>query len=248
MQSVKRIFAILRVIGGSPEGIGVTQIARQIGLPKGTVSRILAALEREGAVHRSEKNKLTVGAQLRALQPAVSLSDHLVAAARQTLEKLNRESGEAVTLGVLDGSVVTYIDHLPSRHQVQVVNWTSRSIPLHVTSSGKILLAFGTDELRTGYLSRPLERFAKKTIINPSILEKELAKVRKIEAAATVDEFAQEVSGYAVPIFDKKRQPLAALSLYGPTYRLTGGPAGENVIRLLKRGAREIETRLALSN
>ncbi|MFV2040237.1 MAG: helix-turn-helix domain-containing protein, partial [Acidimicrobiales bacterium] len=53
VQSIERAFSLLRALATRP--MGVTDLARHVGLPKSTVSRLLGALETEGAVEQVER-------------------------------------------------------------------------------------------------------------------------------------------------------------------------------------------------
>ena len=72
MKLLDRAFAILQAVAAEPKGIGVTEIAGRLGLAKSTTSRLMAALEAQGALSRSAENQFTIGpiiSQLVANQP-----------------------------------------------------------------------------------------------------------------------------------------------------------------------------------
>ena len=244
MQSVERIFTILRTIAGEVHGIGVTRLAERIQLPKGTVSRFLTALEVEGAVIRSPDNRFVIGEQLSALCRPPTFEGQLVSLARPILMALNQETQEAVGLSVLDGNSVRYIDHLASLHSVQVVDWTGRSVPLHISSSGKLFLANASDAFIADYVSTPLAYFTENTITTSEMLLTTLATVRETGVAVSDEEFADGVIGYAVPIRDKQQHLIAALTLYGPKYRLSPLNEENMLVKQLKEAVQLIEVKL----
>src|SRR5205807_1922430 len=94
--------------------------------------------------------------------------------------------------------------------------WVGKRMPLHATSDGKVLLAFGTSDLS----SDPLEPLTKRTITSRDKLALQLRRVRSNHWAAAVGELEVGLNGVASPIFDGGEQCVAALSVSGPSYRV----------------------------
>lgn len=219
MKLLERSFGILRVIADAPEGVGVSVIAARMGLAKSTTSRILSALEGQGAVVRSAENRFTIGSlitQLIAKQPFLQT---LTASARPYLQQLVAETGEAAALCVQDGDQVLYVDQVQSQQAVQVLDWTGKRFPLHVLAAGKVFLAYGSAEFLDDYLSKPLVAFTDKSIVSAEKLRSELDQVRTAGVAQTDEEFAEAIVGYAAPLFNAQRECIAALNVFGPKFR-----------------------------
>ena len=140
VQSVERAFAILRALTTGPAG--VSQVAERTGLPKSTVSRLLATLVEVGAVHQSDAmGSYSLGEALIDLSSAASPSRTLASMVRPYLVGLMGEIEEVAGLAVLDGDRVYYLDQVDADHEVQVRDWTGESVDAHVVSSGLVLLA-----------------------------------------------------------------------------------------------------------
>jgi DNA-binding IclR family transcriptional regulator len=244
MQAIERTFAILRVIARHDGELGVSRIGEQLDLPKSTISRFLVALEAEGVVMRSSQNRFSLGAGLMQLTRPRSLHQMLVHISRPELLALSQKTDEAVGLSVLDGCNVTYIDHIASRHTVQVVDWTGRSAPLHVTSSGKLLLAFSSVEFIDAYLDQSLEPFTTHTTDSADELRAQLGNIRAQGFAVSDEEFAYDVLGYAAPISAVTGTTLAAITLYGPKYRLSELGKRHDLVTLLRSCCMAIEEEL----
>ena len=238
MQAIQRTCAILRIIAQYNGEIGVSRIAQKLDLPKSTISRFLAALEAENLVTRSAQNLFSLGPQLLELTSQPTFAHSLAAIARSELLALNQQTGEAVGLSVLDGHNTTYLDHLASIHAVQVMDWTGRSVPLHITSSGKLLLAHSSPEFINSYLKQPLEAFSSYSITSAERLKKQFLAIRTQGFAISNEEFASGVLGYAVPIRNETGTIIAAITLYGPKYRLT---KRDELVKALKSSSRAIE-------
>jgi DNA-binding IclR family transcriptional regulator len=111
------------------------------------------------------------------------------------------------------------VEHLAqrdSRHFVGVGNWVGRRVPHHCTANGKVFLAFGAAPV-----PEPLERLAPRTITARRALDAELDAVRTKGYATTSDELEDGLAALAAPVFDAGGRAVAALSISGPTTRLT---------------------------
>ena len=113
-------------------------------------------------------------------------------------------------------------EHLAQRdsaHFVSVTNWVGRRVPHHVAANGKVFMAFGAAPL-PDEIDR-LERFTPKTIRDRAALERQLEPVRRLGYATAVDELELGLAAMAAPVRGARGEIAAALSISGPTSRLT---------------------------
>lgn len=218
MQLLKRAFQILRVIAEAQDDIGVVDIARRAGLPKSTTSRILAGLVAQEAVARSAENHFTIGTTITYLNAKRPFLHTLTTLAEPILQTLVDETQEAAAVCVRDGHLVNYVLQVQSGQAVQVLDWTGQSYPLHVLAAGKLFLAFGSADFTRTYLARPLVKYTDKTL-TASTLSQELDQIRQRGFAETDEEFANDLVGYAAPIFDNAGECIAAVNVFGPKFR-----------------------------
>jgi len=245
VQSVKRAISILEAIASTPQGIGVTEVAHRVDLPKTTVARLLNTLEEAQAVERlSESHGFRIGPRIVAIASQIPYTQHLTTMARPYLLELAEATSEAVNLCCLDGDQVRYLDQVQSQYQLQIRDWTGYRLPLHVVSPGKILLAYGSKEMRQHYLSRPLEQFTEKTITDPQVLQQELDAIRTQGYASAYDEFEEGIVGIAAPVHDKTGQVVATVNVYGPGFRFPAEGEAEKITRLVVQTAHKIAARL----
>ena len=224
VQSIERAFAILQVVAAHPEGVGVTAVSQQVDLHKSTVSRLLATLEGVGAVERvPESNLFRIGSSLLSLISQVPFHQQLITLASPFLHQLTAQFGEDSGLCVPDGDQVLQIDQVRGQQQIQVRNWIGERYPLHTSVAGKLFLAFFAEERRERYLGeRPLIRYASQTYTDPDQLRPHLLTIRQQGYSWVLDEFADGLAGLAVPIFDGNNQIVAAVTIYGPSFRFPG--------------------------
>ncbi len=225
----------------SDEGIRVSDIARSLGVHPSTASRLLATLSHHGVVQRDPRTaRYRLGPAL--VVPVDDLRRlPIVSHARPHLEALTRSTGETSNLAVLDGLDVVYVDQV-TPPQVLMASWVGRRSPIHASSSGKVLLAFGAPDLLRTVLSRPLRRLTGKTITDPERLRSVIEEVRRSGYAVSVGELEEGLVTIAAPVIVGRRA-IAAVSCSGPIFRL---PPWERprFARMVAQAARRIAHRV----
>jgi DNA-binding IclR family transcriptional regulator len=226
VQSVDRAFAVLRQVARSPGGI--SDVARAVGLPVSTVARLLGTLESLGAVVRTgESGAYGIGAGIRTLAGPIDISETLVARARPILTALVAETGETSGLSVMEGNEVVYLEHVETTNEVTLRNWTGVRLPLHVVSSGLVLLAAQPPAAIVAYLARPLKRFTGATTTQPARITRRLAGIRRDGYVWTIGEFDDGITSVAAPVENAAGVTIAAIHCHGPSYRFPGDAATE---------------------
>jgi DNA-binding IclR family transcriptional regulator len=241
VQSIERALAILRYLAGT--GAGVSQIAGAVGLPKSTVSRLLATLHDNGAVTLSG-GRYTIGPLIGQLAAGTGRHGELVALARPYLAGLVDAFGEDAGVSVLDSGDVLYLDQLGSDAAVQLRDWTGERVPPHCVSSGLVLLAHAAPDARERALSGPLPRLTAKTMVAPKRLRRRLATVAGRDSEWVYGEFADDINSVAAPVFDSDGDVVAALHVHGPSYRFPGDRDADEVAAGVAAAAKQMSARL----
>ena len=199
MQSADKALAILAAFTEARPELGATELAGELGIHKSTVSRLLATLERRGLVRRAG-DRFLPGPELARLGSLAARGLALLPTAREPLARLADETGETVNLAIREGDRVLNVHQVETSHFVGVKDWTGRTTPLDVTANGKVLLAFGDGD---GDVYAELER------------------VRGCGYATAVEELEPGLNSAAAPVFDCTGACVAAVSVAGPSYRVT---------------------------
>lgn len=215
IQSVERAFTVLGALASGPAPLSV--VARDVELPLSTVSRLLSTLESIGAVARADDGAWSIGPAIHALG-AADPDAALVAAARPHLEALVAATGETAGISVRDGDVVRYLDHVAAEQDVQIKDWTGTSLPLHLVSSGQVLLAHAPAEVVERYLAGPLGGPTTRSLTTADALRERLAAVRRDGWSVTDRELSDEIASVAAPVHGPAGV-VAALHVHGPAYR-----------------------------
>jgi DNA-binding IclR family transcriptional regulator len=217
--------------------MGLSELARRSALPKATVHRLAGQLVEHGFLER-DGERYRLGVLLFELGQRVPRSRVLRDAALPFLEDLYVASRETVHLAVPAGRDVMYIDKLVGHSSGRTPSAVAGRLPMHCTATGKAILAhLHPDELEE-YLSAPLERVTRHTIVVADVLRTEVAAARRAGWAVEREETLIGYVSVASTVFDGEERPIAALSVTGPGRRLDAtrfGPAVRTAARGLTR-------------
>lgn len=218
VQSVERAFAILRALSVAPAG--VSELAEVVSLPKSTVARLLSTLEMTGAVDRvDESTAYQIGDGLVALAGARDASAGLAMAVRPHLVQLAESLEEAAGFCVPEGYTMHFLIQVESPQPVQVRDYSGLAVPMHIGPAGLCVMArWPLDEVQR-YLSRPLEAYTARTVVDPPKILERLEAARELGYVAVDEEFAEGLSSVAAPVFDGQGHVIGAINVHGPTYR-----------------------------
>lgn len=243
VQSIERAFAVLGALADGP--VGVTDVAGRVGLPKSTAARMLASLEREGAVEQVPgETRYRLGPRIVALAAGLRDTRGLIAIAHPTLVALAGELGEAAGLSVPDGRAVHYIDQVDSPNPVQVRDWTGSRIPMHAVSSGQVFLAHLSASGLARFLAEPLESFTPRTLTDAGGLLERLRDIRRDGHAWVHEEFDEGIASIAAPVAGADGEIVAAVHVHGPTYRFPSTGSEATVAAAVRAAGARIGVRL----
>lgn len=219
MAALDNFIRVLRCIAGTPADRSLTEVARQVGLAKSHVHKMLGKLVEEGLAqkdtrtgrYRAGLTLFELGANAVAgLQLDVTISPYLSFLARRT--------EETVTVGVLHGSDVVYIRNIDSQHALRAAQALGSRVPAHTVGSGKALLAHQPEAALAAMLDRGLPAFTRYTITDPDRFRQELAAVHQQGYAVGDQEAELGVRGVAAPIFHGT-EAVAAIAVCAPVQR-----------------------------
>ena len=221
-QAVVRAIRLLKAFSPDQPELSLAQLCAGIGLTKTTTHRLLTALESEGLVARNGvRNTYHLGPAVIALGSQALLSSGLRPAVRSTLEALAAETGETTTLEILVGDQMLVLDGVVGRHLVSAHLDIGTRWPVHVTSTGKCLLACMDEARRDQLLRLPLARFTDNTMTDPDVLRAELEAIRKRGFSTAYEELEKAYVAVAAEFRDPLGNVEGALCIGGPTSRFS---------------------------
>ena len=222
IQSVDRSVQLLNALSLSRHPQSVAELAAACHLNRSTAWRLLSTLEYHGLVERDGiSQRYAIGYAL--VRMAAGKTDHsiLIRTARPVLERIAAETGETVNLSVATpAGTVVCIDQVDAAPLVGV-NWLDRPLPWHCTSAGKLHLAFLPPAELEAYLAHgPFQAMTPRTITDPDLLRSEIAETRRRSYSIVLDELEPGLHAVSAGVLVADR-PVAALSVSGPSFRLT---------------------------
>ena len=202
---LERAMEILGCFDEKHSALTLTQLAQLTKLPMSTCHRIVGTLEEGGFLSKGSDRKFRVGTKLWTIAQHAPLSERLRESALPTLARLYEETGENVTLAVLDRGQALYVDRLVGERSIPTISRAGGHLPLHTTGVGKVLLAYQSEKAIEQYLSQPLPRPTPQSITQPDALRRDLAEVRKNGYSITRQEMTRGSGSIAVPIMRNGR-------------------------------------------
>ncbi|SRR6266545_1142593 len=232
--SVDNALRLLELIG-EHQIIRVSEAAELLGVARSTAHRLLGALRRRGFVLQDKPNG--------AYRPGPVLNEIGLAAigridirlvARPVLEELSEQTQETVSLSLLEGRNVRFVDGVESPRSVRVGNRTGLVLPAHCTAAGKaILAALPRIELARRYQDRELITRTPSSISTWEQLEEELEQVRRRGYALNGEEGEEGICAVAAAVRDLTDAPLASLAVVLPATRMAQADAATFIPMLM---------------
>ncbi|MFB9274941.1 IclR family transcriptional regulator [Cohnella cellulosilytica] len=217
VRAVERALDVLLCFASGHEW-GLTEIAVKVGLHKSTIHRLLATLEDRGFVTRDPSTeKYRLGLSVLELSANLSRSDDPSVVLLPEMERLRDELSETVSLYVRDRSERVRIQAVQSTQAIRRVATVGARLPLSVGASSKVLLAFADPGVRDAVLSDP----AWPAQLDREIFVKQLDDILAAGYATSFEEREPGAAAVSAPIFNRSGKLVAALSVSGPSNRLT---------------------------
>ena len=200
--AVKKAFQVLQLIAGTDRGMGISELAKNLGISKGTVHGITAALEEAGVIIRNPfTKKYNLGYTLIELGKKGLSKIPLREAARRHMERLVEETDETVFLGILRGDHILIVDAAESNKELKITSPSGTKLSLTAGAAAKVFLAYADEKKALEYLrTKGLPKYTENAITDLQTYLEEIKKVRKRGFATDREEYLQGVNAVAAPI------------------------------------------------
>lgn len=219
-QSALRAVRLLKLFTPDRPVMGLAELSALAGLNKTTAHRLLQALVSEGMLERSrEAAGYRIGPAVVALGMQALARDGLRSRARPLLQSLAAETGETATLEIPVEDTMLILDEVSGGHRIAAGGNVGTRWPMHATSTGKAVIAFGQDGMER--LGERLTPLTVRTITDRERLLAQLDEIRRRGFAETVDELEDGFTGVGTVVRGESGEVIGAMSVCGPTQRLT---------------------------
>lgn len=214
-QTVQKALNLLEALVRSGQPRRLTELARQLGLTKPNVYRLLSTLTILGYVKKDPETSLySPTLKLWEMGSMLVRDVDLVAVAAPRLRRLAEETRESVQLAVFDGGFAVYVDKVDSPQPLKAITSIGTRVPATVTSTGKALLAWMPSEALDAAFQH-VKRYTPATLTRRKDIERDLEETRLRGYAINRGEFRPGVCGIAVPVRDRSGGVVAAVGVWG---------------------------------
>jgi IclR family transcriptional regulator, acetate operon repressor len=236
---VLKAFRLLTHLATSSQPVGLAELSRALKLPKPTTHRLARSIEQAGFVQKDPlTRRYRVGVALEDLAIGALRYGASHAARRLIMNGLAERLGARVNLVVLKSGNLSSVEWVESTAPLRVDLGSNSPMPVHCTASGKLLVAFGSDELQKHVLRlASFPACTKKTITNVRAFSRELDKIRRRGFAEDDQELLPGVNCLAVPIRDRAGQVVAGLAVMAPAATLPLAKIGSHLPEIRKCAA-----------
>jgi len=211
--------AVIELLSRSDCPLSLSQVARELGMVKSNVHRLMQALVDTRFVLRDERSGCYLSSiKLWELGSAVLSKLDLRRHAQSQMEALMASTGESVHLSVLDGREVVYVHKVDSPNPVRAYSQIGGRAPAHCVATGKVQIAYGAPSLLAD-IARSLVRHTERTLVDPEAFLREMKRIRAQGHALNRAEWRADVWGIAAPIMDARGSVIAAIGISGPAAR-----------------------------
>lgn len=247
---VHRAFTLLRHIAAGGRCRNASATARELGINRTTLIRLLHTLEAERMIELVDEGlSWQLGPGMIALAADALKSRDVVRVAQPVMARLVADLGLSSHLGILDGTEIIYIlRETPNSHLVSNVREGSR-LPAHATTIGRVLLGWLPEaELARRYGGAQLSTFTDKTATSLQDLAAQIAADKARGVAWSSGNFERGIGSCAAPVFDHRGRAVAAINVTGPEVQFQPGTGlAQTIETAVKQAAAEVSAALGHS-
>jgi len=212
-----RAFRVLETVARHEDGCTLAQLVEALALPKQTVHRLVTQLEGAGLLAREPRGRrIQLGYRVEALGVGALTNGPGRRERHAILTSLCEQLGMTCNIAVLSGTDIVYLDRVETTWPLRLVLAPGSHVPLHATSSGKLLASLLPKAQRDRLLHLlSLRRFTEHTIVDSEALERELEETRKRRIGINRAEHVDGLCGVAVPVMLDRQRACAAVAIQG---------------------------------
>lgn len=217
-----RTLAILELLGRYREGRTASEIARELGLPHNSVSRIIETMHLRGWLYRREDDRrFTLTNRVADLTRPQVNDKSLVLCAWEALKHLRDQSGETAQLVTLSEHQVLVLEQCESDQAIKVTGRVGLRVPAYSSAPGKAILARLPDtELERFFSQVKMKAFTPTTCATQQDLLSSLQQTKERGYATDLAEGLEGIHCVAAVILDSYQYPIAAFTVIAPSFRL----------------------------
>lgn len=222
IQTISRAIQILRSFSKEERAFSLAELHHKLGLSKSSLQRIMNTLVFFGFLEKDNEKKIyKLGMELYYLGKLVEEHSHLITAAKPYLQALRDQFGESVYLNIIENNNRKCIVVEEAKQELMTITYIGQASPLYAGASSKVLLAYLEPEKIQKYiLETDLKPLTDKTKTVKSELLEELTDIKEKGYAISFGERVSGIFSISAPIFNRRNEVIAGLSISVPLIRV----------------------------
>ncbi|MET0474116.1 MAG: IclR family transcriptional regulator [Mycobacterium sp.] len=216
---LSKITGILDTFSLAKPVLSLSELRTATGYPTSTVQRLVSNLVAEGFLDR-EGDRYRIGARMAYWAAPASRGIDRLRAVTPALQELREITGETACFFVREGPYRVCVAIEETAHAIRREMHVGKVVPLQAGSAGRVLMAWDADALRD-VMDEPLEAFTESTLVDAEALRADVERVRREGWSYTEGERDQGAAGLSAPVFDAGARLVGAMTISGPTSRVT---------------------------
>lgn len=221
LSSVTTAIHLLKTFTEDDQELGISELAKRLGVAKSTVHRLASALLDEGLLQQNPENgRYCLGIGLFSLGSLVRSRLDVTAESKYILNDLRSRSNENVRLAVLERQSVVFLHDFESSQTLRLRSGTGQLRPAFCTAEGLCLLSGLREPELAKFLTYPRTRRTEKTVIEEDVLRERIRKVKRLGYAVEDEECDEGTRCIAAPIYHGDGRIVAAVGVAGPRVRI----------------------------
>jgi len=222
VQSVIKAMKIFEELVYNGSAISLSKLSERVGLNISTVHRLVNTLLDLGYVEQNGDGQYRLGLFAYEIADIINRDFDLRKVVHPILEEIAAECNETCNLVVLENSQVVYLDQVESTNMVRMFASPGSRGPAYCTGAGKMLLSYLEERELAEYIQKTeFVPYTENTITDPLELERELKKIRLQGYSLDLEEREKGVRCVAAPILGREGKILGAISVSGPSTRIS---------------------------
>ncbi|MQA95182.1 MAG: helix-turn-helix domain-containing protein [Streptosporangiales bacterium] len=219
VQVLQKSARILDCFSATRPRLRAADIVQFTGMPTSTVARILRTLVGENLLQRHGA-EYSIGLRVTVWSAAAGAGSDLIATAAPLVARLRDRSGESGGLYIRQGEARVSVVQAESNKSIIFRGYVGQMMPLHAGAAGKVFLAYDPAALDAA-IATGLPPSTPKTVVDKTVLEEQLAEVRRRGWAFAEEEREEGLNSLSAPVFGADGGLVAAVAIGGPSFRLT---------------------------
>ncbi len=246
LKTIERALLVFKCFAQENSSLSTTDLSQKLGTNKATMSRVLSTLKKHDFLEQDPNTRrYRLGPAMAQMARAVNrtMNGEVVAVAKPPVDKLRDKVGETVHIEVVSGNNIYLAYAAVTPNPISLTIEVGDQVMPHAHAGAKAIVAFSEPDEIERWLTRDFFPFTENTVTDPDKLREIYREIRRTGVAYDWEEYLHEIYAVGAPIFNHANNPVAAVLIVVPSYRMER-KWESHFIEALKETANRISKRL----